>query len=152
MQPLLTELLNLDGIEVENYWNFCDHIVLEVEAKTTCAICPRCGEESKNIHQNHWHSAHDLRIFNKDVLLKYNRRQFKCKKCNKPFSENLNFIGERRQYTDRFAEQVIKQLVHSDTHNVAKNNNITDDLVQSMLEYLSKKNGHLILAKSNDLG
>ena len=34
MQPLLTELLNLDGIEVENYWNYGDHIVLEVEAKT----------------------------------------------------------------------------------------------------------------------
>jgi transposase len=29
--------------------------------------------------------------------------------------------------------------VHSDIHNVAKNNNITDDVVQSMLEYLSRK-------------
>lgn len=142
----------MDGIEVENYWNFGDHIVLEVEAKTICAVCPRCGEESRSIHQNHWHNAHDLKIFDKDVLLKYNRRQFKCKKCNKPFSETLHFIGERRQYTDRFAELVVKQLVHSDLHNVAKNNNITDDLVQSMLEYLSKKKWKFDPSKIKRLG
>lgn len=139
MQPLLTELLNLGGIEVENYHNFGDHIMLEVEAKTSCAMCPRCGQESANVHQNHWHIAQDLRISGRDIFLKYTRRQFKCKICKKPFSETLDFIGERRQYTDRFAEFVIKQLVHSDIHNVAKNNNITDDVVQSMLEYLSRK-------------
>ena len=151
MQPLLAELLNLDGIEVEDYHIFDDHMVLEIEARTNSATCPRCGKESENTHQNHRHLVRDLRISDKDVFLKYNRRQFKCKTCKKPFSETLDFIGERRQYTDRFAELVIKQLVHSDTHNVAKNNNITDDLVQSMLEYLSKKNGTSIQVKSNAL-
>jgi transposase len=139
MQPLLTELLNLGGIEVENYHNFGDHMVLEVEAKTSCATCPRCEQESVNVHQNHWHIAQDLRISDRDIFLKYNRRQFKCKTYKRPFSETLDFIGERRQYTNRFAEFVIKQLVHSDIHNVAKDNNITDDVVQSMLEYLSRK-------------
>jgi transposase len=139
MQPLLTELLNLGSIEVENYHNFGGHMVLEVEAKTSCAMCPRCGQESVNVHQNHWHIAQDLKISDRDVFLKYNRRQFKCKTCKKPFSETLDFIGERRQYTDRFAEFVIKQLAHSDIHNVAKNNNVTDDAVHSMLEYLSRK-------------
>ncbi|NES93552.1 MAG: transposase family protein, partial [Okeania sp. SIO2B9] len=45
------------------------------------------------------------------------------------------------QYTDRFAEKVISELIHGDIHNVAKQNHITDDVVESMMEYLSKKNG-----------
>lgn len=140
MQELLTELLNINSVNVENYRNCGDHIILEIEGKNTSASCPRCGKESQSIHQNHWHMARDVRISDKDTFLRYNRRQFKCKSCKKPFSEELDFIGERKTYTTRFAEYVIKQLVHSDIHNVAKNNGITDDLVKSMLEYLSKKN------------
>ena len=87
--------------------------------------------------------ARDLSISDKSVSLRYNRRQFKCKTCRKPFSESLNFIGSRKHYTDRFAERVIKDLMHGDIHNVAKKYDITDDLVVSMLEYLSKKNGSL---------
>jgi transposase len=52
MQPILTELLNLPGIEVENYTKVADRLILEVEAKTTKAKCPRCGEESNHLHQN----------------------------------------------------------------------------------------------------
>lgn len=139
MQLLLTELLNLPGIDVESYSNIGDHLILEIEAKTTCSKCPRCGEESHTVHQNHWHMARDLSISDKSVSLRYNRRQFKCKTCRKPFSESLNFIGSRKHYTDRFAERVIKDLMHGDIHNVAKKYDITDDLVVSMLEYLSKK-------------
>jgi len=139
MQPLLTELLNLPGMDVESYSNTGDHLILEIEAKTTCSTCPRCGEESHAIHQNHWHLARDLSISDKSVSLRYNRRQFKCKNCGKPFSESLDFIGSRKHYTDRFAERVVKDLMHGDIHNVAKKYDVTDDLVVSMLEYLSKK-------------
>jgi transposase len=82
----------------------------------------------------------------KVVFIKYNRRQFKCKTCVKPFSEALDFIGQRRQYTDRFAEKVVSELVHSDIHNVARNHNITDDVVASMLQYVSQKNGNLTMS------
>ncbi|MCL1494676.1 MAG: transposase family protein [Pseudanabaena sp. Salubria-1] len=102
MQPILTELLNLPGIEVENYTKVADRLILEVEAKTTKAKCPRCGEESNHLHQNRWYFARDLSISGQEVLLKVNRRQFKCKKCEKPFSEELEFIGKRRKQTRLF--------------------------------------------------
>ena len=37
---------------------------------------------------------------------------------------------------------IVKQVIHSDTHNVAKNNDLTDEEVWSMVKYLSKKNGY----------
>ncbi len=31
--------------------------------------------------------------------------------------------------TDRFAEMIVKQVIHSDTYNVIKNNDLTDEEV-----------------------
>ena len=152
MQPLFTQLLKLDGIRVEDYCNLGEEIVLTVEAETNSAICPRCGQTSKNTHENHFHLARDLNFGERKVLLKYNRRQFKCHECKKPFSEKLDFIGERRRSTDRFAEMIVKQVIHSDTHNVAKNNGLTDDEVWSMVEYVSQKKWSLELSGLKRLG
>ena len=118
MQPLLTDLLNLPGIEVENYTDCGKELILEVEAMTTQATCPRCEQVSCHLHQNHWYLARDLSISGKTVFLKVNRRQFKCATCGKPFSETLDFIGHRRKQTDRFAELIVGQVLHSDIHNV----------------------------------
>lgn len=144
MQPLLTQLLGLPGIEVENYYDLGDQLILEVEAMTTQVICPRCGQVSCHLHQNHWYLARDLSISGRTVFLKVNRRQFKCHTCSKPFSETLDFIGNRRKQTDRFAQSIAQQVLHSDVHNVAVQNNLTDEEVWSMIQYISKKNFRLI--------
>lgn len=54
MQPLLTQILNLDGVVVEDYRDLGEQIVLEVEADKDWAICPRCEQMSRNIHQSHF--------------------------------------------------------------------------------------------------
>lgn len=152
MQPILTELLNLPGIEVENYTKVADRLILEVEAKTTKAKCPRCGEESNHLHQNRWYFARDLSISGQEVLLKVNRRQFKCRKCEKPFSEELEFIGKRRKQTNRFVEMIVQQVLHSDMHNVGKQNDLTDEEVWSMVKYISEKKLRIDLKPLKRLG
>ena len=101
MKPLLTRLLNLPGIEVEDYHELGDELILEVEAIRDFATCPRCGQESHHLHQNRGHLVRDLNISSFKVLLRVNRRQFKCKTCGKPFSEELDFVGRRRKHTVR---------------------------------------------------
>lgn len=140
MQPLLTQLLSLPGIEVEDFYDLGDQIIIEVEARNQLATCPRCGQASCHLHQNHRYLARDLNISHRQVFLKVNRRQFKCLSCGKPFSEELDFIGRRRKHTDRFTQEIVQQVMHSDTHNVALNNDLTDEEVWSMVKYLSKKN------------
>ena len=152
MQPLLTQLLGLPGIEVEDYHDFGHKIILEVEARTEIAACTRCGQESNHLHQNHWYFARDLDISQRQVLLKINRRQFKCHSCSKPFSEELDFIGIRRKHTDRYAQSIVQQVLHSDTHNVALNNDLTDEEVWSMVKYMSLKKLNIDLSTLSRLG
>ena len=83
MQLLLTQRLNIKGVAVEDYREIGEQIVLIVEAVKDSSIYPRCGQSSHNVHQSHFHLAHDLSISNRPVLLKYNRRQFKCQYLQK---------------------------------------------------------------------
>jgi transposase len=152
MQPLLTQLLGLPGIEVENYYDLGDQLILEVEAMTTQVTCPRCGQISCHLHQNHWYLARDLSMSGRTVFLKVNRRQFKCHTCGKPFSEMLDFIGQRRKQTDRFAQSIVQQVLHSDIHNVAVQNDLTDEEVWSMVQYISKKKLKVELSSLRRLG
>lgn len=49
--------------------------------------------------------------------------------CGKPFSEDFEFVGVRRVYTDRYAEVVVADLIHSDTANVARQHRLSEDIV-----------------------
>jgi transposase len=112
-KPLLTELLNLAGIEVEDYSIEPEHIVLHVKAFSCQSTCPHYGTVSKTVHQNYFHPVRDLPVMNRPVTLMVNRRQLKCHVCGKPFSEELDFVDKRRRFTNRFENQVVWSLINS---------------------------------------
>jgi transposase len=85
MQLTLTQLLGLPGIDVEDYSELEDKIILEVEVHSPTSVCPRCLQESARLHQNRWHFVRDLNLFDKSIVLKVNRRQFKCDHCHSRF-------------------------------------------------------------------
>lgn len=139
MDLRLTEILNLPGVVVETFQQTDKDLLLEVEVYAVEATCPRCGNISHNPHQNHWYWVRDLPISGRSVMLKVNRRQFKCKTCRKPFSEDLEFVGKGRKYTHRLAMEIVKQVIHSDVHNVALNNDLSDEEVWSMILYVAEQ-------------
>ena len=71
--------------------------------------------------------------------MQVNRRQFKCESCQRPFSETLNFVGNRKNFTNRYAKTITEQVIHSDLHNVAQNNRLTDEEVWSMVMAVAEK-------------
>ena len=79
------QILNLPGMKVLS----CQEIdglglIIEIEASVNYCTCHKCGRVSRSIHQNHWRTVKDLPWNTKQVLLRINRRQFKCKSCLKP--------------------------------------------------------------------
>ena len=64
----------------------------------------------------------DLSQAEHHVYLKVNRRQLKCAYCQKPFSEEFDFVEKTRTYTKRLAEKVVREVIESDQKNVAKRN------------------------------
>lgn len=152
MKKVLTKILNLPGVIVEDCQEIEEALVVSVKINKKTAVCPRCGHRSHRLHQNKQRLIRDLPWGNKEVLLKVNRRRFKCKKCQKPFSESLNFVGNRKNFTDRYGEKIVEQIINSDLKNVAQNNKLTEEQVGSMLMYVAAKILPINLNYLNKLG
>ncbi|MBW4564655.1 MAG: transposase family protein [Mojavia pulchra JT2-VF2] len=146
---ILTELLNLEGMKVESYIHHEGvGVILHLTAESKKSICPQCGELSQKIHQNHRYLVKDLPLMSQPVYLDINRRQFKCCVCNKPFSEEFNFVKKRRTYTCRFAKNIVNQILKNDVKNVAQRNNVSPEEIETMLKDASQD---LIGSKPSEL-
>ncbi len=139
MKKKITEILNLPGVIVQDCQQIEEALVFSVAINKKTAVCPRCGQSSHHIHQNKQRLIRDLPWGNKEVFLKINRRRFKCKKCQKPFSESLYFVGNRKNFTDRYGNNLVQQVINSDVKNVAQNNKLKPEQVWSMVMYISQK-------------
>ena len=134
MTSAIEKILNIPGVKVLNCQEFEGiGIIIEIQAETNSCRCPKCGTLSQSIHQNHWRIVQDLPWSGKTVLLRINRRQFRCKKCRKAFSENLNFVEKQRGYTKRLALDIVKQVLDSSIRSVAERNDLSEEEVESML-------------------
>src|SRR5919199_1277062 len=132
---LLTELLNIEGIKVMSQRQHEGiGIIFQIEPIRKESVCPRCQTKSHRVHQNHRYIVKDLPWGEKPVFLEINRRQFKCEKCRRSFSEELNFIRKRRNYTKRLAAQIIPEVLENDIHSVAKKGVVTTEEIERMLK------------------
>jgi len=98
---LLTKLLNLPGVIVEDSQETEDTLILFVKSDNKTPVCPRCGQTSRRLHQHQRYLVKDLPLSNREVILSVNRRRFKCEKCQKPFSKSLNFVPKKKSFTHR---------------------------------------------------
>lgn len=130
VEPLLNlpEMKVLDFQQIEGIG-----VVITIEKDINYCSCPSCGQITSSIHQNHWRMIHDLSWSDAKVLLKINRRQFKCNKCKKIFSESLDFVEKNKGYTKRLALNIVQQVLESNIHCVAERNDLSDEEVESML-------------------
>lgn len=99
----LPEMKVLDCQEIEGIG-----IVITIEKSVNYCSCPSCRKITQGVHQNHWRMIHDLPWSEKTVLLKINCRQFKCNKCQKVFSEKLDFVKKNKGYTKRLAIDIVQ--------------------------------------------
>ena len=137
---VLTELLSIQGIKVTQMSQLPGiGIILQVESIHGESHCHHCGTKSNRLHQNHRYVVKDLSWGEQPVFLEINRRQFKCKKCGKPFSEKLDFVNNRRTYTKRLANTTIKSVLSSDIHSVAKQGVVTTEEIERMLSDASQE-------------
>ncbi len=137
---MLTELLGLEDVKVISH-RLHDGIgiILQTDSKKSDSICPNCGTKSHKLHQNHRHIVKDLPFGEKPVFLEINRRQFKCEKCRKPFSEDLDFVSKKRTYTKRLAHKIIQSVLENDIHSIASKGMVTTEEIERMLKDASKK-------------
>ena len=137
---VLTEILDLSDVQVISHRLHTGiGMILQIEQEKSFATCPKCGTTSHKLHQNHRHIIKDLPFGEKEVFLEINRRQFKCEKCKKPFSEDLDFVKKKRTYTNRLAHKTIQEVLENDIYSVAAKGIVTEDEIERMLKDASSE-------------
>jgi transposase len=133
----ITKIVKFDGFQATNYHFITEsELLIELENKVKTSTCPHCHKITDKVHQSHRYRVRDISLSSYDVFLLVNRRQFRCKKCHKVFSEDLSFVKKRRTYTRRLAEKVVKEVLETDVINAGERNRMTPAEIDTILKEL----------------
>ncbi len=150
MKIPVEQILNLPDMKVLD-WQEIEGmgILVTIEKSVNSSNCPLCQQITRGIHQNHWRIIHDLSWSEKTVLLKVNRRQFKCNNCKKVFSEKLDFVNKSKGYTKRLAINIVQQVLDSNIHSVAERNDLSEAVRSCRLASESNCRTQRVMKKLN---
>ena len=131
----MTDILNLPGFIVKDY-RFIDEvgIVLSLENLVMTVKCPHCGSSTDKLHQNKPLTIRDISWGEQKIYLRVNRRVMRCERCHKKFREQLGLVNKRRNYTERFRNKIIQEVIESDLKNVAQRNEVSEQEIETMLK------------------
>ena len=132
----LSDLLGLPGMVVREYGIekqegrevlhiFCQH-------ENEVAICPVCNGISTSVHESEERCIRHLDIWGKATYVHFPGRRFECKKCKKPFSEELTWIEEKRRTSTKYELHIYEQSQDSDIEAVAKREGLHPETVRSI--------------------
>ena len=105
---VLNTLLGLPQMTISAVESTDQEVHIHLAHTTESRSCPRCGQESTELHQNHARIVRDLPISGKTCYLHFTKRRFFCARCGGPFSEALDFVDPYRDYTKRYQEYIYR--------------------------------------------
>jgi transposase len=139
MDLYLDGLLNFPNITIEKCIISESKTELTLKFLNHSIICPHCSNKIDEIHQERAISVRDLSIFGKLTILNLNRRQFYCESCHKFTTEKLDYIDFDRHTTLRYQNYIYERVRVSTVTQVAKEESLTYDRVQSIFMQVNKK-------------
>ena len=69
-------------------------------------VCPKCATKSISVHDRRWVKVRDAPIRGSGVLLRIQKRRFRCPGCKKVFTEPVSGIRKGYKTTQRFRRGV----------------------------------------------
>lgn len=107
-------------LTVLDQWQEGEVLPIEVVARRTLAACPDCGAHTSAVHERRLQQKQDLGADGKRVILLPNRRRFRCRACDKVFTEPDDVCGWRRRTTARFRRYLREQATDQSIKRIAR--------------------------------
>ena len=139
----LSTLLGLPGMVVTEYaiekqeGREVLHIFSQHENEV--AVCPNCREISTGVHESEERCIRHLDIWGKATYVHFPARRFDCKKCKKPFSEELPWIESKRRTSTAYELHIYQQSQHTDIEAVAEREGLHPETVRSIFGQWAKR-------------
>ena len=122
--------LRLPGVKVLEVKEEAHWIEVVGQYRAQEADCPRCGRPTWQVHQWHLQRKRDAKLWKKVVWLALWKRRFRCRHCQKVFTEPDPACGSRRRTTRRLRETVAGWANEATVRAVARVEGISEGLVE----------------------
>ena len=136
MQPNYSKvLLDIEDVFIKKISHSDSVVKIHIETKPTRQTCPRCGSQTKRIHDYRMQAIHDLPFQLKDTFLILRKRRYLCTCCNKRFFEKYRFLARYQQRTKRLTYMVANMLRSVESmKSIAARCNLSPATVQRILD------------------
>lgn len=133
---IVTELLGLEELDVigQRYDREKGLHELYCVARWDVAICPKCLELSRKIHDYpKQRQIHDTPLRGEKVVLIFDSRRFDCEQCQKPFTQEIADVVAECTYTHRLYAEITNPKRKQDVATLAELYGIGYKIVEKML-------------------
>jgi transposase len=136
MQPNYSKvLLDIEDVFIKKISHSDSVVKIHIETKPTWQTCPRCGTQTKRVHDYRMQTIHDLPFQLKDAFLILRKRRYLCTSCNKRFLEQYSFLPRYQQRTKRLSYKVADMLRSVESiKSIAARCNLSSATVQRILD------------------
>lgn len=149
---MLTEILGLEELEVQERWVIGKNVYFDVESKNEVGICPICSAYVEEIKEYKQYTVRDLPAHGKKTYLVITKKRFCCEDCNITFTEALGCMAPGEIYTKRYMEYVYRKCKRCTIEDISKEEELGYKVVQRIFYIYAKKeiskvedNGHEVL-------
>lgn len=111
-------------------------LVITVRSTKKSATCHKCGQEITKIHgYGEAIMLRHLPILGQSVYIRLRPARFQCEKCgNKPTTtEETNWYNKRSKFTKAYEEWLMRMLINSTIHDVARKEEVSTEDVEGVL-------------------
>ena len=146
---VFSQILAIKGFRVTQVETRGTELHLRLECESGTAVCPRCGQVTRQVRQKVRRVIRDLPLSGKACYLHLEKRYFDCVQCRHNFPERFEFVDPKRDYTRRYEESLFHQVRHTTVTYVADREHLTDKVVARI--FLRQAKRHLPSAPFHDV-
>lgn len=139
MTSVLDNLLDLPETTVEGYQEVEGYACLHLKLLHRGTHCPHCNFYTEELHQTTQILVRDLPSFGKPVYLRVPRRRFYCSKCQRYSTERIEFLAERRNYTNRYEQNIYERVISSSVAEVSRTDSLSSAEVEGIFRRISSE-------------
>ncbi len=129
-KDVITVRLRLGNLEVLDVKEWEAWIEVLAQYGHEEAVCPRCGRSTWQVHQRHLQRKRDARLWGKGVWVAILKRRFRCRQCQKVFTEPDPVCGSRRRTTRRLRRTLARWAREATVRSVARQEGVSEGLVE----------------------
>ena len=105
-----TVSLNMNSVKIVKSYEDKNYIGFEAVSTSLTGICKHCGQVISRFKQYKTTYTTVAKFNNKNIILKWKKKMYKCPDCSASSTENLLGCSGRNQKSDSFIESMLEYL------------------------------------------